>query len=103
MLVCNANTGPPPFVPLESLAWQDFIGKVTGELAGVFFITQRVLELMRRQGNGQIIYISSAAADFVGRGRISLPTVKSALRPPAQQFSPGPNARTTKTWPRWWP
>jgi 3-oxoacyl-[acyl-carrier protein] reductase len=55
LLVCNANTGQPPFVPLESLAWQDFIGKVTGELAGVFFITQRVLELIRRQGHSQII------------------------------------------------
>lgn len=31
VLVCNANTGQPPFVPLESLAWQDFIGKVTGD------------------------------------------------------------------------
>jgi 3-oxoacyl-[acyl-carrier protein] reductase len=79
VLVCNANTARPPFAPLESLAWQDFIGKVSGELAGAFFVTQRVLEVMRRQGHGRIIYISSTAADYAGEGRISHSTAKSAL------------------------
>jgi 3-oxoacyl-[acyl-carrier protein] reductase len=67
----NANTGQPSFAPLESLARDDFIGTVTGELAGAFFITQCVLEMMRSQDHGQIIYISSTAADFAGHGRLS--------------------------------
>jgi 3-oxoacyl-[acyl-carrier protein] reductase len=79
VLVCNANTGQPSFAPLQSLAWDDFIGTVTGELAGAFFITQSVLEVMRLQGHGQIIYISSTAADFAGPGRLSQSTAKSAL------------------------
>jgi 3-oxoacyl-[acyl-carrier protein] reductase len=79
VLVCNANTVPPPFAPLETLAWPDFIGKVTGELAGAFFVTQRVLEVMRQQGHGQVIYISSTSADYAGGGRISHSTAKSAL------------------------
>jgi 3-oxoacyl-[acyl-carrier protein] reductase len=79
VLVCSANTVQPPFAPLESLAWQDFIGKVTGELVGAFFVTQRVLAVMRRQGRGQVIYVSSTAGDYVGEGRISHSTAKSAL------------------------
>ena len=79
VLICNANTRQPAFTSLESLAWDDFITKVTDELAGAFFITQRVLEVMRGQRNGQIIYISSTTADYVGRGLISHSTAKSAL------------------------
>jgi 3-oxoacyl-[acyl-carrier protein] reductase len=79
LLVCNANTRQPSFAPLESLAWDEFIGKVTAELAGVFFITKRVLEVMRRQGHGQIIYISSTAADYAGPGRLCQSTAKTAL------------------------
>jgi 3-oxoacyl-[acyl-carrier protein] reductase len=79
VLVCNANTVQPPFDALASLTWKDFIGKVTGELAAAFFITQRVLEVMRRQNGGQIVYISSTAADYVGPGRMSQSTAKSAL------------------------
>jgi len=79
VLVCNANTGRPSFAALESLTWDDFIGTVTGELAGAFFITQCVLDVMRPQGHGQIIYISSTAADFAGPGRLSQSTAKSAL------------------------
>jgi 3-oxoacyl-[acyl-carrier protein] reductase len=99
VLVGNANTGQPSFAPLESLAWPDFIGKVTGELAGVFFVTQRVLELMRPQGHGQIIYISSTAADFVGRGRISLSTAKSALNTFSRHVAAeaGPHGITVNT------
>ncbi|ONI84450.1 short-chain dehydrogenase [Actinosynnema sp. ALI-1.44] len=77
VLVCNANTVTPNFVPLASLAWEDFIGKVTGELAGAFFITKSVLGVMRH--GGRIVYISSTAADYVGSGRTSHGTAKSAL------------------------
>ncbi|MBE1465244.1 SDR family oxidoreductase [Kibdelosporangium phytohabitans] len=77
VLVCNANTVSPTFVPLASLAWADFIGKVTGELAGAFFITKSVLTAMRQ--GGRIVYVSSTAADYVGSGRMSHGTAKSAL------------------------
>lgn len=79
VLVCNANTRQSPFAPLRSLAWEEFIGKVTGELAGAFFVTQCVLDMMRRQGHGRIIYVSSTSADFVGSGRLTHSTAKSAL------------------------
>ncbi|WP_250284974.1 MULTISPECIES: SDR family oxidoreductase [unclassified Frankia] len=78
VLVCNANTVAPPFGPLASLAWKDFIDKVSGELAGAFFVTQRVLAAMRHRG-GRIVYVSSSAADYVGSGRLSHSTAKSAL------------------------
>jgi 3-oxoacyl-[acyl-carrier protein] reductase len=99
LLVCNANTRQPSFAPLESLAWEDFIGKVTGELAGAFFITQRVLEVMRRQGHGQIIYISSTAADFAGSGRLSQSMAKSALNTFSRHVAAeaGPHGITVNT------
>jgi 3-oxoacyl-[acyl-carrier protein] reductase len=79
VLVCNANVGQPRFAGLESLSWPDFIGKVTGELAGAFFVTQRVLALMRARHRGRIVFVSSTAADYVGNGRLTLATAKSAL------------------------
>lgn len=66
VLVCNANTAQPPFEPLASLPWDAFAGKVVGELAGSYHLTQRVLPIMREQRAGRIIYISSTAADMVG-------------------------------------
>ncbi|WP_131765098.1 SDR family NAD(P)-dependent oxidoreductase [Candidatus Protofrankia californiensis] len=79
VLVCNANTVAPPFAPLASLAWKDFINKVSGELAGAFFVTQQVLAAMRGHGGGRIVYVSSTAADYVGSNRLSHSTAKSAL------------------------
>ncbi|MBA8924280.1 3-oxoacyl-[acyl-carrier protein] reductase [Kutzneria viridogrisea] len=79
VLVCNANTVNPRFGPLSELPWEEFIGKVTGELAGAFFVTKSVLEVMRGQRGGQIVYVSSTAADHVGGGRLSHSTAKSAL------------------------
>ena len=79
VLVCNANTVNPTFVPLASLGWDDFVGKITGELAGAFFVTKAVLAVMREQHGGQIIYVSSTAADYVGSGRIGQGTAKAAL------------------------
>ncbi|NBH08487.1 SDR family NAD(P)-dependent oxidoreductase, partial [Amycolatopsis sp. SID8362] len=78
-VVVNANTAPPPFASLAELSWTAFAAKVTGELAGAFHITQRVLEPMRAQGGGRIIYIGSTAADYVGQGRLAHGTAKSAL------------------------
>lgn len=66
VLVCNANTVAPPFEPLASLPWDAFIGKVVGELAGSYHLTQRVLPIMQAQRAGRIIYISSTVADKVG-------------------------------------
>lgn len=83
VLVCNANTARPPFDPLSSLAWDTFIAKINGELAGVFFVTQRAMEIMRAQRSGRIVYVSSVSADYVGPGRLSHSTAKSAIN----QFS----------------
>ncbi|MEU5345772.1 MULTISPECIES: SDR family oxidoreductase [unclassified Streptomyces] len=78
-VVVNANTAPPPFAALTELSWAAFAAKVTGELAGAFHITKRVLAPMRAQGAGRIIYIGSTAADYVGEGRLAHGTAKSAL------------------------
>jgi 3-oxoacyl-[acyl-carrier protein] reductase len=77
-LICNANTVNPPFAPLATLPWKEFIGKVTGELAGAYFLTQQVLEIMRAQGAGRIVYISSIAAERID-GSIAHSTAKAAL------------------------
>ncbi|MCP3802020.1 SDR family oxidoreductase [Allokutzneria sp. A3M-2-11 16] len=66
VLVCSANTVPPPFEPLASLPWEAFVHKVVGELAGSYHLTQRVLPIMRDQRAGRIIYISSTVANTVG-------------------------------------
>ncbi|MFD6103161.1 SDR family NAD(P)-dependent oxidoreductase [Nocardia salmonicida] len=66
LLICNANTVNPPFEPLLSVSWEAFIGKVDGELAGAFFLTQSVLPAMQAAGSGRIVYISSTAADWAG-------------------------------------
>ncbi|MEV0675257.1 SDR family oxidoreductase [Actinosynnema sp. NPDC050436] len=79
VLVCNANTVNPSFQPFAALDWRDFIGKVTGELAGAFFVTRAALDVMRPRRAGHIVYISSTAADYVGSGRITQSTAKSAL------------------------
>jgi len=99
VLVCNANTVQPSFAALASLAWQDFIGKVTGELAGAFFITQHVLEVMRGQGRGTIVYVSSTSADYIGSGRICQSTAKSALNTFSRHVAAeaGPHGITVNT------
>lgn len=78
VLVCNANTAQPPFQPLASLPWPAFIDKVTGELAGSFHLTQRVLPIMRQQHAGRIVYVSSTVADKVG-ALAAHSTAKAAL------------------------
>lgn len=79
VLVCNANTAQPPVAPLAEMSWQAFMGKISGELAGVFFITQRVLEVMKPRGSGRIVYISSVAAESVGAGWVAHSTAEAAL------------------------
>jgi 3-oxoacyl-[acyl-carrier protein] reductase len=77
-LVCNANTADPPFKPLSAMAWTEFAGKVDDELAGVFFLTQHAMEIMRAQGGGRIVYVSSVSAEDIG-GCIAHATAKAAL------------------------
>ena len=79
-VVVNANTAPPPFASLAELSWTAFADKVTGELAGAFHLTKRVLEPMRAQGAGRIVYIGSTAADYVGGGRLAHGTAKFIAR-----------------------
>ncbi|MFB9833911.1 SDR family oxidoreductase [Actinoallomurus acaciae] len=77
-LVCNANI-PPPFAPLDAMTWEDFIGKVDGEMAAVFHLTQRVTRVMRGQGSGRIVYVSSLSAELTRPGAIAHATAKAAL------------------------
>ncbi|UJW29412.1 SDR family oxidoreductase [Saccharothrix sp. AJ9571] len=77
-LVCNANTAHPPFVQLDELSWETFSAKVNSELAGVFFLTQRALELMRPRGSGRIVYVSSIDADAAA-GSVAQSAAKAAL------------------------
>ncbi|MFG1965220.1 SDR family NAD(P)-dependent oxidoreductase [Nonomuraea sp. NPDC049028] len=85
-LVCNANISPP-FAPLTELSWPDFSGKVIGELSAVFHITRQVLDLMRKQGEGRIVYVSSLSADLVRPGAIAHATAKAALNTFAQHVA----------------
>ncbi|MET1075430.1 MAG: SDR family oxidoreductase, partial [Umezawaea sp.] len=66
VLVCNANTVDPPFEPLATLPWSTFIAKITGELAGAYFLTRQVVEVMKTRRSGRVVHISSTAADTVG-------------------------------------
>ncbi|AQZ61240.1 3-oxoacyl-[acyl-carrier protein] reductase [[Actinomadura] parvosata subsp. kistnae] len=77
-LVCNANISPP-FAPLAELSWTDFAGKVTGELAAVFHVTQRVLPLLRERRGGRIVYVSSVSAGLARPVAIAHGTAKAAL------------------------
>lgn len=77
-LVCNANI-TPPFAPLDAMTWEDFIGKVDGEMAAVFHLTKRVMKVMRGQGSGRIVYVSSLSAELTRPGAIAHATAKAAL------------------------
>ncbi|WP_344470186.1 SDR family oxidoreductase [Nonomuraea monospora] len=86
-LVCNANV-PPPFAPLTEMAWDDFAGKLTGELAAVFHVTRAALARMREQGGGgRIVYVSSLSADLVRQGAIAHASAKAALNVFAQHVA----------------
>jgi 3-oxoacyl-[acyl-carrier protein] reductase len=85
-LVCNANV-QPPFAPLAAMTWEAFSGKVTGELAAVFHVTQRALDVMRKQRAGRIVYVSSLSADLVRPGTIAHATAKAALNTFAQHVA----------------
>ncbi|WP_395570327.1 SDR family oxidoreductase [Streptomyces sp. BK79] len=78
VLVLNANTVHPSFVPLTELSWEAFAEKVNGELSGVFFLSRDVLALMREQRSGRIVFISSTATDFIGMA-VAHSTAKAAL------------------------
>ncbi|MET7335761.1 SDR family oxidoreductase [Nonomuraea sp. NPDC005650] len=79
VLVCNANIRPP-FGPLAGMSWEDFAGKVTGELAAVYHVTRRVLALMGEQGRGgRIVYVSSLSAGLTRPGAIAHASAKAAL------------------------
>ncbi|MET8377788.1 SDR family oxidoreductase [Streptomyces microflavus] len=78
VLVCNANTVNPSFLPLAELSWEAFAEKVNGELSGVFFLSQRILAVMREQRAGRIVFISSTAADSIGMA-VAHSTAKAAL------------------------
>lgn len=79
VLVCNAGARFTP-TPVQTLAWDDFRTKVADELAFVYTLTQRALKLMRAQGQGRIVYVSSAVADGPpAPGMAAHGTAKAAL------------------------
>ncbi|MFG2006678.1 SDR family NAD(P)-dependent oxidoreductase [Spirillospora sp. NPDC048911] len=86
LLVCNANIAPT-FAPPSAMSWADFSAKVMGELAAVFHVTQRALELMREQRSGQIVYVSSVLADVTMPSALSQSTAKAALNTFARQVA----------------
>ncbi|WP_328981456.1 SDR family NAD(P)-dependent oxidoreductase [Streptomyces mirabilis] len=79
VLVCNAGARFIP-TPVQALAWDDFRTKVTDELASVYTLTQGALGLMGTQGQGRIVYVSSAVADGPpAPGMAAHGTAKAAL------------------------
>ncbi|MFF7547301.1 SDR family oxidoreductase [Streptomyces canus] len=79
VLVCNAGARFTPTL-VQTLAWDDFRTKVTSELASVYTLTQRALELMGARGQGRIVYVSSAVADGPpAPGMTAHGTAKAAL------------------------
>lgn len=76
VLVCNANIAPP-FGPLRSMPWETFFGKVEGELAAVYHLTQAVLREM--PPHGRIVYVSSLSAELTRPGAAAHATAKAAL------------------------
>jgi 3-oxoacyl-[acyl-carrier protein] reductase len=86
VLVGNAQTGTPPFGPLEQVPWETFAAKVNAELAGVYHLTRRVLPLMRQRRSGRIVYVSATAADMI-IGSTAHSTAKAALNAFVQQVA----------------
>ncbi|GAA1145414.1 MULTISPECIES: SDR family oxidoreductase [Streptomyces violaceusniger group] len=78
VLILNANTVNPSFVPLTELSWDAFAEKVNGELSGVFHLSRHTLAVMREQRSGRIVFISSTATDFIGMA-VAHSTAKAAL------------------------
>ena len=79
VLVCNAGARFTP-TSVQTLGWDDFRTKVTSELASVYTLTQRALELMGARGQGRIVYVSSAVADGPpAPGMAAHGTAKAAL------------------------
>ncbi|QFG23349.1 SDR family oxidoreductase [Actinomadura sp. WMMB 499] len=76
VLVCNANI-TPPFEPLLSMPWEAFIGKVQGELAAAYHLTQAVLPEM--PPHGRIVYVSSLSAELTRPGAAAHAAAKAAL------------------------
>lgn len=60
-LVNNAGVGQ--FKPLEEMTEQDFDTTISINLKGTFFLTQKVFELMKKQGSGHIFFITSVASE----------------------------------------
>jgi 3-oxoacyl-[acyl-carrier protein] reductase len=77
-LICNANI-QPTFAPFDAMPWGVFSAKISNELAAAFHVSQRAIDVMRRQGAGRIVYISSLSVDLVRHGAIAHATAKAAL------------------------
>lgn len=78
ILVHNAGMSFP-FKSFEEMNFEEFIGKTDDELKAAFYSTKAVIPIMKEQGYGKLIYISSGlskqpAQDFLAHG-----TSKSAL------------------------
>lgn len=68
-----------PFKSFEDMEWDEFIAKTDDELKAAFTSTKAVVPIMKEQGYGKLVYISSGLShqpmdDFLAHG-----TSKSAL------------------------
>ncbi|MBE3008509.1 SDR family oxidoreductase [Microbispora sp. NEAU-D428] len=81
-----ADHAAPPFGPLGHVPWEAFAAKVSGELAGVYHLTRRVLPVMRRRRSGRIVYLSATAAELI-TGSAAHPIAKAAVNAFALQVA----------------
>lgn len=78
ILVNNANISFP-VKPFTEFSWEEFAGKLNGELGASFNCCQAVIPRMAERGRGRIINISSGLSRTPGDGFVAHTTAKSAL------------------------
>jgi 3-oxoacyl-[acyl-carrier protein] reductase len=78
ILVNNANISFP-VKPFMEFSWEEFAGKLNGELSASFNCCQAVIPGMVERGRGSIINVSSGLSRSPGDGFIVHTTAKSGL------------------------
>lgn len=98
LLVSNANIDFP-IMPFNEIDWQGFSLKVTNELHAAFNATKLVIESMKKNKFGRIVFISSTLSKSPAPGFIAHGTAKSALNEYSHYLSHelGPEGITVNT------
>lgn len=78
LLVSNANIDFP-VMPFAEMDWQGFSLKTHNELHAAFNATKSVIENMKKNNFGRIVFISSTLSKMPAPGYIAHGTAKSAL------------------------